>query len=97
MGKLKKRLEGGSINVNPETGRSISSLKSFKPEKLDEFRRSNVSNRSKQSDSNTDGSGGELQNDTDRQLLSKRPPRKDKKKDNVEYHKYISKIVSYTE
>jgi hypothetical protein len=31
LGKLKKRLEGDSIPLNPETGRSLSSLKSFQP------------------------------------------------------------------
>lgn len=90
--RLKKRLEGQTINAGPETGRSISSLKSFKPDKLDDFRKNNTTNRSKASDTNTDGSGGDLNNDTDRPM-SRKPPRKDKA--NVVTHKYISKIVCY--
>ena len=43
MGRLKKRLEGEQpIPLNPETGRSKTSLKSFRPDRLDSLRKSNA-------------------------------------------------------
>lgn len=53
-GRLKSRLEGETIPLNPETGRSKNSLKSFRPERLDESRRPVLTNRSKNSEDNFD-------------------------------------------
>ncbi len=51
LGRLKKRLEGDNIPsgipMNPSTGRSATSLRSFKPDKLDSLRSNNFSTRTK--------------------------------------------------
>lgn len=93
MGRLKRRLNGENLafQVLQETNRSANSIKSFRPDKLDS-RRSMLSKRS-----NLEDAPEKPEEEEDEKVDGGKKRRKNKKKDDITYHKYVSKIVAYSE